>query len=139
MLRYIGFLCVIYFAMHNQAFADGDLFEDLFGPYRDRTDTVTPGAGDAKDTNAAVHVIDPWPPHVWNRHIPANGTRSVEAIRRYHRGGTDASAQGATANPPAVPTPTGPSPGDIGNGASGSGSASGTESSSGSGAAAASP
>jgi hypothetical protein len=139
MFKYIVFLSMIYLAMHNQAFADGDVFEDLFGPYRDRLDSVTRGAGDAKDTNAAVHVIDPWPPRVWNRHIPANGTRSVEAIRRYHRGGKDASAEGATADPPAVPIPTGLLPGNIGNGISGSGSPSGPESSSGSGAAAASP
>ena len=136
MLRYIGFLGVIYLTMHNAAIADGALFEDLFGPYCDRRDTVTPGAGDAKDTNAAVHVIDPWPPRVWSRHIPANGTRSVEAIRRYHRSGTDASAQGATANPLALPIPTGLLPGNIGNGASDSGTG---ESSSGPGAAGASP
>ena len=137
MLRYIGLLCIMYLAMHNQAIADGALFEDLFGPYSDRRDKVTPGAGDAKDTNAAVHVIDPWPPRAWARHISANGTRSVEAIRRYHRSGTDASAQ---ANPPALPIPTGLLLGNTGNGTSGSDSSTGTgESSSGSGAAAPSP
>jgi len=33
--------------------------------------------------NAATHVIDPWPPYVGNRHIPGNGERMANAVRRY--------------------------------------------------------
>ena len=51
--------------------------------YIQRSDTITPGAGNARDVNAATHVIDPWPRYVGNRRIPGNGERMVGAIERY--------------------------------------------------------
>ena len=54
--------------------------------YLHRSDTITLGAGNAKDINAATHIIDPWPRHVANRRIPANGERMVHAIERYKSG-----------------------------------------------------
>ena len=80
MYRFIGMLGLWMLAMQGAAVAGGDLFDDLFGPYLDRRDTVTPGGGNAKDTNAAIHVIDPWPHRVGDRHIPGDGKRSVDAI-----------------------------------------------------------
>src|SRR5882757_766865 len=58
--------------------------------YIQRSDTITLGAGNAKDVNAATHVIDPWPRNVGRRRIPANGERMVGAMQRYlgrQRGG----------------------------------------------------
>ena len=57
--------------------------QDFFGNYLERKDTITSGAGDARDVNAATHIIDPWPRYVGNRRIPANGERAVGAIERY--------------------------------------------------------
>lgn len=104
MLRLIGMLGLSMVAMQGQAVAGGDLFDDLFGPYRDRRDTVTPGAGNAKDTNAAAHVIDPWPPRVGVRSIPGDGKRSADAVRRY-RQSLEPPAQNETATPPSVAAP----------------------------------
>jgi hypothetical protein len=63
--------------------ADDRTFEDFFGDYFQRSDSVTVGAGDAKQVNAASQMLDPWPPHVGDRRIPANGPRMTGAIQRY--------------------------------------------------------
>jgi hypothetical protein len=57
--------------------------QDPFAQYLQRSTKITLGAGNAKEVNAATHVIDPWPPNVGNRRIPANGERMVGAIERY--------------------------------------------------------
>jgi hypothetical protein len=57
--------------------------QDPFAQYIQRSDTITLGAGDAKDVNAATHVIDPWPPYVGNRYIPSDGERMSDAVERY--------------------------------------------------------
>ena len=54
--------------------------------YFQRSDKITLGAGDAKDVNAATHVIDPWPRYVGNRRIPVNGDRLSRAVERYSQG-----------------------------------------------------
>jgi hypothetical protein len=54
--------------------------------YLQRSDTITLGAGDARNVNAATHIIDPWPRYVGNRRIPANGDRMSRAIERYREG-----------------------------------------------------
>jgi hypothetical protein len=51
--------------------------------YFERKDTIVSGAGDARDVNAATHIIDPWPAYVGNRRIPANGDRMSRAVERY--------------------------------------------------------
>jgi hypothetical protein len=56
-----------------------------FWQYLERTDTITMGAGNAKEVNSAIHTIDPWPPYVANRRIPGNGPRMTGAIQRYER------------------------------------------------------
>ena len=69
--------------------ACGGLYgNDEFARYAQRSDKVTLSAGDAKSVNATTHVLDPWPPGVNNRRIPANGERMVRAIERYRRGGS---------------------------------------------------
>jgi len=57
--------------------------QDPAAQYFERKDTIVSGAGDARDVNAATHIIDPWPPYVGNRQIPANGDRMSRVIERY--------------------------------------------------------
>ena len=60
--------------------------QDPSAQYFERKDTIVSGAGDARDVNAATHVIDPWPRYVGNRQIPANGDRMSRAVERYREG-----------------------------------------------------
>jgi len=60
------------------AFADNP-----FEQYFQRKNGVTFGGGDAKEINAATHIIDPWPLHSRNTHIPGDGARMQGAIERY--------------------------------------------------------
>jgi hypothetical protein len=57
--------------------------EDPVTKYLQRTDKITLSAGNAKDANAAIHMIDPWPRASADRRIPANGERMVGAYERY--------------------------------------------------------
>src|SRR5260221_14611889 len=57
--------------------------QDPAAQYLQRSDKITLSAGNAKEVNAATHVIDPWPPYVGNRRIPGNGERMVGAVERY--------------------------------------------------------
>jgi hypothetical protein len=86
--------------------------------YIQRSDTITLGAGNAKDINAATHIIDPWPRHVGERRIRFNGERMTGAMQRYlgrqgvrgQGGGAVAGAispSDATAPGTSTPSPTG--------------------------------
>lgn len=57
--------------------------QDPFAQYLQRSDTVTLDVGNAKETNAVTHVIDPWPRYVGDRRIPGNGERLSGAVERY--------------------------------------------------------
>src|SRR5262249_37923800 len=57
--------------------------QDPAAQYFERKDTIVSGAGDARDVNAATHIIDPWPRYVGNRRIPMNGERAAGAVERY--------------------------------------------------------
>jgi hypothetical protein len=59
--------------------------DDPFSDYLQRSVTITLGAGNAKDTNAAIHTIDPWPPYVGYTRIPGDGRRATAAIQRMYR------------------------------------------------------
>lgn len=61
------------------------MFDDPFSQYFERGVTITPGAGNAKDANAAIHTIDPWPPYAGYTRIPGNGRESVGAVERMYR------------------------------------------------------
>jgi hypothetical protein len=61
----------------------GPPFDDPFTQYTQRTQTITLGAGDAKEANAAIHVIDPWPRYAYDTHIPGDGARMADAVERY--------------------------------------------------------
>ena len=86
------------------------IYENPAAQYVARSDTVTLSAGNAKDVNAATHVIDPWPRNVKDRRISGNGERMVGAVQRYQRpqtGRTPGQGQGRP----------GVNPGDGGGGA----------------------
>ncbi len=70
-------------AAASAAVAGDQTFEDFFGAYFHRTDTISVGAGNAKDVNAVSEMLTPWPAYVRDRRIPANGERMTAAIRRY--------------------------------------------------------
>lgn len=57
--------------------------EDNVTQYTQRTNGITVSGGNAKDANAAIHIIDPWPRASANRRIPANGHRMADAYERY--------------------------------------------------------
>src|SRR5215472_2813758 len=61
----------------------GPPFDDPFAPYAQRTQTITLSAGNAKEANAAIQVIDPWPRYVYDTHIPGDGRRMADAVSRY--------------------------------------------------------
>jgi hypothetical protein len=86
-------------------------FDDPFEPYAQRSNTVTLSAGNAKEANATIHVIDPWPPYVGDTRIPGDGQRMADAVNRYK----DVSKL------PKAPRPISPTFGDIIGIAAGSG------------------
>jgi len=83
------------------------IFDDFFSEYFERSVTIAPGAGNAKDANAAIHTIDPWPPYVGNTRIPGDGRRAVSSMERMYRIPNPFSAQqpgqaGATGGTPGL-------------------------------------
>jgi hypothetical protein len=54
--------------------------------YLDRRDSIWLGAGDAKNTNIATQMYDPWAPHSANTQIAMNGQRAQTAAERYRYG-----------------------------------------------------
>jgi hypothetical protein len=79
------------------------IYENPAAQYVARSDTVTLGAGNAKDVNAATHVIDPWPRNVKDRRISGNGERMVGAVQRYQRPQTGRTAGQGQGRPGATP------------------------------------
>jgi hypothetical protein len=79
----IGAMVAVLTACGSGAGAGEIYWDDFFAHYGRRIEGVTPGAGNAKEVNAAIHVIDPWPRRARNRHIPGNGERMVGAVERY--------------------------------------------------------
>jgi hypothetical protein len=57
--------------------------EGIFDQYFLRSDSITPDAGNAKDANEAIQIIDPWSRRAADRRIPADGGRMTGAIQRY--------------------------------------------------------
>jgi hypothetical protein len=51
--------------------------------YWDRRESVAFYAGDAVDSNIAIHTIDPWPPAAAKRRLTANGELMQKAAERY--------------------------------------------------------
>jgi len=84
MRKLTGFAALIVLMAAGAARAGGDNpFWDELTRYAQRINTLSVVSGDAKDVNAATHIIDPWPLYARDRRIPANGQRMVGAINRY--------------------------------------------------------
>jgi len=82
--KLIGLVPVITLLACGAAWAGDDHPSlDQLTRYFERMDTATVVSGDAKDTNAVIQIIDPWPRYARDRRIPANGQRMVGAINRY--------------------------------------------------------
>ena len=58
-------------------------FTSACAQYIERNEGVTFSAGDAVAHNKAVQMIDPWPRHAGQTHIPANGERMLVALKKY--------------------------------------------------------
>lgn len=56
---------------------------DEMDRYVQRSDSITMSAGDAKQTNAAIHTITPWPSYVGDRRIAYDARRVGGAVTRY--------------------------------------------------------
>ena len=80
MTKQIALLAIL--IIPSGTWAGSDL-DDFLGYYLERTDSVTAGAGNAKEANAAIQIADPWPAYAKNRHIPVSGERLSRTIRRY--------------------------------------------------------
>ena len=59
--------------------------DDPFSDYLQRSVTISLGAGNAKDTNAAIHMINPWPPYVGDRRIHIQGRQAVDSVERMYK------------------------------------------------------
>ena len=64
---------------------DAQVLDNPFSEYLQRSVTITLGAGNAKDANAAIHTIDPWPPYVSYTRIPGDGRRAADSVERMYR------------------------------------------------------
>jgi hypothetical protein len=51
--------------------------------YFQRSETITMDGGDAKEANAATHIINPWPRYVGDRRIAYDARRVGAAVKRY--------------------------------------------------------
>jgi hypothetical protein len=60
-----------------------DPFLDELARYALRIDGMTVMSGNAKEANAAMQIIDPWPRNAQNRNIPVNAQRLIGGIDRY--------------------------------------------------------
>lgn len=64
---------------------NAQVLDNPFSEYLQRSVTITLGAGNAKDTNAAIHTIDPWPPYVGYTRIPGDGRRAAATVEQMYR------------------------------------------------------
>jgi hypothetical protein len=65
--------------------SSAQILDDPFSQYVERGVTITPGAGDAQDANAAIQTIDPWPPYVGQTYIPGKGRCGVQSVEQMYR------------------------------------------------------
>ena len=56
---------------------------DGHGQYLPRRDTIALGAGDAMNSNRAIHTIDPWPHYAKDHKLEFDGQRMWLGIIRY--------------------------------------------------------
>jgi hypothetical protein len=56
-----------------------------FAEYFQRDIRMTPDGGNANDTNAAIHTIDPWPRYARHTRIPGNGREAAGAVNQMYK------------------------------------------------------
>jgi hypothetical protein len=78
--------------------------DDPFSDYLQRGVTISMGAGNAKNANAAIHTITPWPPYVGNPHIHTTGRQGVDSVERMYRVPNPFGREGAGASGPSSGT-----------------------------------
>lgn len=61
------------------------ILDNPFAEYFRRDVRITPDGGNANDTNAAIHTIDPWPRYARHTRIPGNGRQSVGAVEQMYK------------------------------------------------------
>jgi hypothetical protein len=61
------------------------VLDNPFSEYVERGVTINPGTGNAKDANAAIHTIDPWPLAAGDTRIPGNGRSVICALTKMYR------------------------------------------------------
>jgi hypothetical protein len=64
---------------------NAQVLDNPFSEYIQRDVRISPFGGDANDTNAAIHTIDPWPRYARHTRIPGNGEESVGAVGRMYK------------------------------------------------------
>lgn len=98
----IGLIGAVVFSYSCNA----QVLDDPFSDYLQRGVTISLGAGNAADANAAIQTIDPWPRYVGNTRIPGNGRRAVDSVERMYRVpnpfGREGSAGGSSGTPSAT-------------------------------------
>ena len=78
--------CTVLLAVFTLGSCNGLAGNDEMDRYFQRSDTITLSAGDAKQANAAIHTIHPWPRNVGDRRIVAEAAKTRGAITRYRSG-----------------------------------------------------
>ena len=120
MTKMTGLVALLILIASGDARAADYPFWDEMARYFQRIDTISVTSGDAREVNAVTHIIAPWPRHVRNRRIPANGERMVGAVTRYRNPGGPGTAEAAPTLAPII-IPTASSSGGGGGGGYGGG------------------
>jgi len=75
--------CTVFLALITLGSCNGLAGNDEMDRYYQRSETITLGAGDAKQANAVTQTIHPWPAGVGDRRIVSDARRAVGAVARY--------------------------------------------------------
>ncbi|MBR0939093.1 hypothetical protein [Bradyrhizobium jicamae] len=75
--------CTVLLAIVTIGSCNGLAGNDEMDRYFQRSDQITLSAGDAKQVNAATHIIHPWPRYVGDRRIVSDARRVGAAVNRY--------------------------------------------------------
>src|SRR6478735_3271862 len=78
--------CTVLLAVFTLGSCNGLAGNDEMDRYFQRSDSITLGAGDAKQANAVTHTINPWPSYVGDRRIVSEAARTRGAIVRFRSG-----------------------------------------------------
>ena len=80
------------------------VLDNPFSQYLQRDIRIAPDGGNANDSNAAIHTIDPWPRYARHTRIPGNGQEAVGAVQQLYKNPHPFSAGGGAAAGPSSQT-----------------------------------